>query len=452
MPPSGAPPVRYALTGARGGFGRTLLAQTRHTPRVAPDALCDLDVDGTVAMCRELGFRADDLAVCRTADEVAARPAGTVAVVPDLALLTGAGHDVLVEATGSPAAGYRAAVDALEHDRHVVMVSKEVETVVGTDLARRAADRGLGYVPGAGDQPANLVGWYARTRELGLEVVAAGKSGEYDLVLDPATGRLTHLDQQIDVADPERLLAPPEPGGVRRTLDARADAVATIRRSAAADLCEMAVVADATGLVPDVETLHYPVARVAELADVYARAQDGGVTGRTGVVDVFTVLRRPDEASFAGGVFVVVRTHDPVTWETLSGKGHVVSRDGRYACLYLPYHLMGVETPLSVLAVAERGAAAAPPGRGRHVVLAGRARTGLPAGRTLAMGGHHHDVDGVAPVLFAAAQAPDDVAPLYLAAHARLARDVPAGAPVRIGDLADPDPHLLAAWRTGATC
>lgn len=442
------PVVSYALTGAKGGFGRTLLAQTRLTPRAEPAVLCDLDVDGTVTMCRELGFRADELAVCRSADELAARPRGTVAVVPDTGLLAGGDHDVLVEATGSPAAGYRAAVDALEHDRHVVMVSKEVETVAGADLARRAGDRGLGYVPGAGDQPANLVEWFTRTREVGLEVVAVGKSGEYDLVLDPATGRLRHLEQEITVDHPEQLLG--RTTAIGDTLRARAEAVAAIGRSAAADLCEMAVVADATGLTPDVETLHYPVARTAELADVYALAEHGGIVSRPGVVDVFTVLRRPDEASFAGGVFVVVRTHDPVTWQTLAGKGHVVSRDGRYACLYLPYHLMGVETPLSILDVAARGAAAAPADRGRHVVLGGRARTALPAGRTLAMGGHHHDVDGVAPVLLDVREAPAGAAPLYLAAYTTLARDVAAGEPVRIDDLADPDPALLEAWRAGA--
>ncbi|MEQ3551088.1 homoserine dehydrogenase [Pseudonocardia nematodicida] len=442
-------PVRYALTGAKGGFGRTLLAQTRLTPGVAPSVLCDLDVDGTVAMCRELGFGTDELTVCTTADELAARPAGTVAVVPDARLLAEAGFDVLVEATGSPAAGYRAAADALDTDRHVVMVSKEVETVGGADLAARAGAKGLGYVPGAGDQPANLVEWYERTLQVGLEVIAAGKSGEYDLVLDPATGRLRHLDREITVADPATLLSTPD-AGVAGILGTRAEAVAGLPRSASADLCEMAVVADATGLVPDVETLHYPVARVAELADVYALAGDGGVLTRPGVVDVFTVLRRPDEASFAGGVFVVVRTHDPVTWETLAGKGHVVSRDGRYACLYLPYHMMGVETPLSILDVAARGAAAAPANRGRHVLLGGRAREALPAGRTLAMGGHHHDVDGVAPVLLDVTQAPAGAAPLYLAAHATLARDVAAGEPVRIDDLADPDPALLEAWRAGA--
>lgn len=36
-------PVRYALTGAKGGFSRTLLAQTLKMPRLTAAALCDLD-------------------------------------------------------------------------------------------------------------------------------------------------------------------------------------------------------------------------------------------------------------------------------------------------------------------------------------------------------------------------------------------------------------------------
>ncbi|CAL9601762.1 hypothetical protein SUDANB121_05467 [Nocardiopsis dassonvillei] len=441
-PPS---PVRYALTGARGGFARTLLAQTRHIERLRPAVLCDLDTAGTVALCTELGYDPADLRVCADGRELAALEEGRIAVIADAALLEHAGYDVLVEATGSPGTGARAARTAITTGRHVVMVSKEVDSVAGIALADLARERGVVYTPGIGDQPANLIEWYERTRRLGLDVVAIGKSGEYDLVFDPATGRVRQLDQEIDAPGLADLLTLGE--DVPATLRARARAVAALQRSATADYCEMAVVADHTGLVPDVESLHYPVARTAELADVYALAEDGGILGRPGAVDVFSVLRLPGEASFAGGVFAVVRTGDPVTWEMLAQKGHVVSRSGRYACLYLPYHLMGVETPLSILDAADRHRSAGTRRPARHTVLAGRARGPLAAGTRLDMGGHHHDVTGVTPVLMDAGQAPRDITPLYLAAHCVLARDVPAGEPLRLGDLADPDEDLLHAWR-----
>ncbi|WP_433700161.1 homoserine dehydrogenase [Nocardiopsis sp. CA-288880] len=439
------PPVRYALTGARGGFARTLLAQTLRMDRLRPSVLCDLDAEGTVALCAELGYAPDDLKVCTGPDEVSALTGGQIAVVADTALLAGAGYDVLVEATGSPEAGAAAARTAIGTGRHVVMVSKEVDSVAGVALADEARAKGVVYTPGIGDQPANLIEWYERARVLGLDVVAIGKSGEYDLVFDPSTGRVRQLDQEVDAPELAGLLTLGE--DVPATLAARARAVGALKRSAAADYCEMGVVANHTGLVPDVEALHYPVARVAELADVYSLAEDGGILSRPGAVDVFSVLRLPEEASFAGGVFVVVRTGDPVSWDLLAQKGHVVSRSGRYACLYLPYHLMGVETPLSLLDAVDRRRAVTSRAPAPHAVLAGRAGEDLPRGTRLDMGGHHHDVRGVAPVLLDAASAPDDVAPLYLAAHATLARDVAAGELVRLGDLADPAESLLDAWR-----
>ncbi len=443
------PPVRYALTGACGGFARTLLAQTPRIERLRPSVLCDLDTEGTVALCAELGYPADALRVCSSADEVAALADGRIAVIADARLLEHADYDVLVEATGSPEAGTRAARTAIGAGRHVVMVSKEVDSVSGIALADLARERGVVYTPGIGDQPANLIEWYERTRLLGLDVVAIGKSGEYDLVFDPATGRVRQLDQEVDAPDLAGLLTLGE--DVPATLAARARAVAGLSRSAAADYCEMGVVANHTGLVPDTEALHYPVARVAELADVYSLAEDGGILSRPGAVDVFSVLRLPGEASFAGGVFAVVRTGDPVSWRTLARKGHVVSRSGRYACLYLPYHLMGVETPLSLLDAVDHRRAVTSRRPAPHAVLAGRALRDLPAGTTLDMGGHHHDVQGVAPVLLDTADAPGDVAPLYLAAHATLGRDVAAGALVRLDDLADPSDVLLDAWRHART-
>ncbi|MEU0242403.1 homoserine dehydrogenase [Nocardiopsis sp. NPDC006198] len=439
------PPVRYALTGARGGFARTLLAQTLRMDRLRPSVLCDLDAEGTVALCAELGYAPEDLKVCTGPDEVSALTGGQIAVVADAALLAGAGYDVLVEATGSPEAGAAAARTAIGTGRHVVMVSKEVDSVAGVALADEARAKGVVYTPGIGDQPANLIEWYERARVLGLDVVAIGKSGEYDLVFDPSTGRVRQLDQEVDAPELAGLLTLGE--DVPATLAARARAVGALKRSAAADYCEMGVVANHTGLVPDVEALHYPVARVAELADVYSLAEDGGILSRSGAVDVFSVLRLPEEASFAGGVFVVVRTGDPVSWDLLAQKGHVVSRSGRYACLYLPYHLMGVETPLSLLDAVDRRRAVTSRPPAPHAVLAGRAGEDLLRGTRLDMGGHHHDVRGVAPVLLDAASAPDDVAPLYLAAHATLARDVAAGELVRLGDLADPAESLLDAWR-----
>ncbi|WP_320781142.1 homoserine dehydrogenase [Streptomyces sp. CRN 30] len=440
--------VRYALTGAGGGFARTLLAQTRRLPGLVPAVLCDRDLPRLRTMLGELGHADEELVDCHDAAAVAGTvAAGRIALVADAALLTAAPWDILVEATGSPADGFTMAEQALTDGRHVAMVSKEVDSVTGLYLASLAEERGLVYTTADGDQPANLIGLVTWAELLGLDIVAIGKSTEYDLVLDPEAGTVTQLDTTVPAPELAGLL---ELGDdVRATLDARAAAVAALPTGATADYCEMAVVATSTGFRPDTELLHYPVARIDELADVYRLREDGGVLHRAGAVDVFSALRLPGEASFAGGVFVVVRTDDPVTWETLRQKGHVVSKDGKYAAVYLPYHLMGVETPVSLLSAVLHHRPSGGTDPRLHAVLAGRVREELPAGTKLDMGGHHHDVTGVQAVLLRGEEAPDDVAPLYLAAHATLGRAVAAGELIRVSDLADPDAGLLRAWRAG---
>lgn len=123
-------PIRVALTGARGGFGRTFLAQLRSIERMTATQLIDPDVDGVRALLGELGGLADAEAISGHAD------------------IRWDEIDVLVEASGRVEAGYRYAADAIAHGVAVVMVSKEIESVAGVSLAAAARERGVGYLPG----------------------------------------------------------------------------------------------------------------------------------------------------------------------------------------------------------------------------------------------------------------------------------------------------------------
>jgi predicted homoserine dehydrogenase-like protein len=444
LPPSDRTrePIRIALTGAKGGYGRTLLAQLALTPEILPAVLVDPDVSGVRGMLVELGAAVERVAECATADDTRRAVAeGTTALVASGDAIDWTSVDVLVEASGRVGAGAGYALSALENDAHVVMVSKEVDTVAGVELAAVAAERGLSYLPGDGDQPANLLRMLDWVGAVGLDVVTIGKSGEYDLVLDPATGR---VEQAGEVVDAPALLELLDLGDdVAGTLARRAEAVSGLKRAAAADSCEMTVVANRTGATADVEGMHYPVARIDELADVYAARADGGIVARDGVVDVFSALRLPGEASFAGGVFAIVRTGDPVTWELLRGKGHIVSRDGRYACVYWPYHFMGVETPLTVHAAMRRAPAPAPR---PTVLLAARATEDIAAGTVFAVAGHHHEIAGVAPVMVE----PDDaVSAYYLLDDARTVRPVARGELVGFQDVEGVDAGALELHLAG---
>ena len=420
---------RLGLTGAKGSFSRTLLAQLRAIPQLQPAALCDLDAEGVLGLLGELGYPADAAALCEDAEAARqAGMAGKIAVLRHLSLLAALPLDILVEATGQPEAGARVARDAILRGVHVAMVSKEVDSVVGPHLNQLAKRQGVVYTTADGDQPANLIGLVTWARLLGFEIIAAGKSSEYDFVYDHASGFVDWTDRRCAAPSlAEHWILGDD---VAATLARRSELLAELPQSATPDYCEMNVVANSTGLIPSRDALNYPVCRISELADIFIPRAEGGVLDRVGVVDVFNCLRRPEEVSFGGGVFVIVRCGDPVTWELLRGKGHVVSRNGRYACIFLPYHLMGLETPLSLLSAAGHGRASGSDRQKVHAVMVARADRDFRAGEVLSMGGHHHVMDGCTALLLPAAEA-EGLAPFYLAANKPLARDLPKGALLR---------------------
>lgn len=439
--------IRIGLTGARGGFSRTLLAQLRRIPRFQVAALCDLDAEGVLSLLDQLGYPAGAAAVCADAGEArAAAGSGRIAVLRDHALLAAVPMDIVVEATGQPETGARVALDAIGRGVHVAMVTKETDSVAGPHLNRLAARRGVVYTTVDGDQPSNLIGLVSWARLLGFEVVAAGKSSEYDYVFDHAAGEVSYTDLRCAAPGLAELWTLGD--DVPACLARRSEALAALPQSATPDYCEMNVVANSTGLLPSRPALSYPLCRITELADVFVPREDGGILDRTGVVDVFNCLRRPDEVSFGGGVFVIVRCEDGVSWEMLRGKGHVVGRNGRHACLFLPYHLMGLETPVSLLSAVGHGRASGSDTQEVRAVMAARADRDFRAGETLHMGGHHHAMADVTALLLPAAEAAG-CAPFYLAANKRLSRDVPRGTLIR-EDALDLEGSLLHALLLGS--
>ncbi|SAK51701.1 hypothetical protein AWB78_01145 [Caballeronia calidae] len=440
----GSRSIRIALVGPKGGFGRSLLVQCRALPSIEIAALCDIDVDGTLATLASLGFDAGAVTVCNNADDVeAARRAGSIALVGDYRLLDAVELDIVVEATGQPETSVRIAENALQRGVHVAMATKETDSVVGPYLNRLAIENKVVYTTPDGDQPSNLIGLVTWARVLGFEVVAAGKSSEYDFIYDPTAHTVDYLEQRHGVSlDGCWTLGDDVP----TTLAARSQALSMLPQSATPDYCELNVVANSTGLLPAADALSYPLARISELADIFVPREDGGILERTGVVDVFNCLRRPDEVSFGGGVFVVVRCKDDETWQLLKHKGHLVGKNGRYACIYLPYHLMGLETPMSLFSAVLLGQPTGSTAQLPHAQMVALADRDFKAGETLAMGGHHHTIEGATPLLVDRAKA-GRAAPFYLAANKRLLADVAKGELVPLAALDLEGSALYRAWQ-----
>jgi hypothetical protein len=300
--PAMTKPVTAALLGC-GEFGRSLIAQARRLQGLRIAAAFDLDPARVSAALAGMGVAPGEILVTDRIEEALSVP----------------GLDMVVEATGHAEAAAGHALAAIERGIGVAMVSKEAECVIGPVLAARARAAGVAYTLVDGDQPALLIGLVSWARLLGLPIVAAGKSSEYDYVLDPATGRTRWTSEEVASPGLPGLMG--LGGDVSATLARRAEALAGLPQRTGPDYCEMALVANATGLPPARPDFHAPLARTPELPEIYGPRASGGVLERTGVLDVFNCLRRTDEASFAGGVFVVVELADERTGELFHGKG-----------------------------------------------------------------------------------------------------------------------------------
>jgi predicted homoserine dehydrogenase-like protein len=153
-------------------------------------------------------------------------------------------------------------------------------------------------------------------------------------------------------------------------------------------------------------------------------------------LDVFHHLRAPEEASFAGGVFIVVRCQDRASWRILAEKGHAVSPDGETAMVYLPRHLLGLEAATSVLDMAGLGLSGYGDDYRPRMDLVAVAIRDLPAVTRLDAKGHHHTIDGVtAEMRPMQPLSADRTTPYYLVANRILVRGVRAGEAIRLSDL-----------------
>src|SRR5690606_17147539 len=127
---------------------------------------------------------------------------------------------------------------AIAAEKHVVMVSKEADSVIGPILARRAADRGRVVTPVDGDQPSLLIGLATWAEVIGLEIIAAGKSSEYDFIFDPAAATITSNGRTHPVPGFVDWL---DAGGRSwpEVAAARAGAAQILPQRTVPDLCEM---------------------------------------------------------------------------------------------------------------------------------------------------------------------------------------------------------------------
>lgn len=444
-----AAPIETCIVGG-GAFGQSFLAQARFIKKVSARIAVDLTAEVAAHALAAAGVAKADIRLCATAVEAtAAWNAGKYVAAGRLDSVVGLPFQMLVEATGHPEAAAVHALAAIDAKRHVLLVTKETDSVAGPMLAKLARDAGVGVTPVDGDQPSLLIDLVTWGETLGFEIVCAGKSSEYDFTFDRDNGEV--ISNGVKASLPA-LAAHWSPAGrsLRDVTAARAGVLgARFPLKAVPDLCELTLVANATGLGPDTAPFHCPVARIPEAAALLSTSKTDGILRGDRRLDVFHHLRAPDEASFAGGVFIVVVCQDRMSWQVLAEKGHAVSADGATAMIYLPRHLLGLEAATSVLDMAGLGLSGYGGDYRPRMDLVAVATQDLPAGTRLDARGHHHTIDGVtAEMRPMSPLKADRTTPYYLAANRCLDRSVRAGEPIRMSDLRIEDGSTLCTLRS----
>src|SRR5258708_8056065 len=133
-------PVRAVLVGA-GKFGSMYLAQGRRRPGLRILAVADLAPERARASLARVGWSAERYGA-KSLDE-AARD-GTTFVTDDAGrAIAHAATEVVIDATGSPAAGIAHALECCRHGKHVVMVNVEADALAGPPPARPPPPAGV---------------------------------------------------------------------------------------------------------------------------------------------------------------------------------------------------------------------------------------------------------------------------------------------------------------------
>lgn len=421
--------VRAGLVGA-GEFGTPIVTQARQIPRLDVPVVADLDVEAGRRAFLLGGVPADEIVVADSHSAAQrALEAGKRVVLQDGLLMMGLSLDVVATSTRSPEAGARHARAAIEAGKHVVMIDKEADSVVGPMLKRLADRQGVVYSTDDGDEPGLLMGLVSWARALGLEVLCGGNL--HGAVYDEAAGTVHSRGMTIEIPEEDRwAMQPVPPGNVTRHVETRRRLFAAFRidEECGDPMAHMAVSANGTGLLPDVPTGHRPVLRYTELPEIFCPREYGGILNTRGAVDIPTVLRRADEPNPGGGVFVVVRNTDQASRDMMIRKGVIASRNGEAMMLYRPYHLCGAETAMSILCA---GLLRVPTGSAeilpRVDIIATAARdfrAGEVLGRSGTLGWNR---DLRASLVPGYAVGPGRPLPFFMLEGNRLVTDVPAG-------------------------
>jgi predicted homoserine dehydrogenase-like protein len=418
-------PVTVGLIGA-GKFGTMFLSQARLTQGLHVVAVADLNVARARDQLKSAGWPAERYAAPSIGD---ALEGATTYVTDDSdALIACPDVEVIVEATGVPQAGIRHALAAIGHGKHIVMVNVEADALAGPLLARKANAAGVVYSLAWGDQPALICEHVDWARACGFKVIAAGKGTRYEPHYHQSNPDNVWdiLDKYLKITDRGSI----NPKMFNSFVDGTKSGI------------EMTAVCNATGLSPQSDGLGFPPATRFELAEVCKPKSAGGTLEKEGVTEVTSSVYRDGRDvphHLALGTYVVFEGETEYARRCFGEYAMLPDKTGRYAALYRPIHMIGLELGISVASAALRKEPTGAPVVFRSDVVA-TAKKNLNKSEML---------DGEGGFCVWGKQVPaehsldEGLLPLGLAHNVKLKRDIATGAAIKWDDV-ECDPNDVA--------
>ncbi len=423
-------PVTVGVIGA-GKFGTMFLSQARLTAGMHVAGVADLDVARARAQLKTAGWP-DGAYAAKSLDD--AHKARTTLVTDSAeSLIADPRIEVIVEATGVPGAGIHHCLQATENGKHIVMVNVEADAVAGPLLARRAKAAGVVYSLAWGDQPALICEHVDWARAAGFKVISAGKGTRYEPHYHKSNPDNVWdiLDKYLNISDRKSI----NPKMFNSFVDGTKSGI------------EMTAVCNATGLVPQSDGLHFPPATRFELAEICKPKAQGGTLEKEGVTEVTSSIYRNGKDvphHLALGTYVVFEGETDYARRCFKEYAMLPDRSGKYAALYRPIHMIGLELGISVASCALRNEPTGAPTGLRSDVVA-TAKRDLKAGEML---------DGEGGFCVWGKQTPADVSlrdellPLGLAHNVKLKCDIAEGGALKWADVAyDPNDSAVKVRR-----
>ncbi|MEM9027470.1 MAG: SAF domain-containing protein [Pseudomonadota bacterium] len=410
-------PIRIGQIGA-GKFGTMFLSQVHSTVGMHLTALADLQPDRARERMETAGFATEKSGATSIDDAI--KTGATHVTEDQMALVDHPEIEVIIEATGDPANGIRIANAAIAAGKHIVMVNVEADALAGPLLARRAREAGVVYSLAWGDQPALICEHIDWARSCGFEVVAAGKGTRYHPTYHASTPETVWdiLAKYLVIEQRSHI----NPKMFNSFIDGTKSGI------------EMTAVCNAMGLVPQSNGLGFPPSSRFDLAEVCKPAADGGTLEKSGVTEVVSSITREDTEvphNLVMGTYVVITSDSAYSQTCFREYNCLPDSSGKYAALYRPTHMIGLELGLSVASAVLRNEPTGAPRVFNSDVVA-TAKRALTAGEIL---------DGEGGYCVWGKQQPADVSlregylPLGLAHDVKLTRDLEEGAPVRWSDV-----------------